>query len=509
MKKISLVAFFVSFSLFSQENLKTKHISVYSNGLNYIHKQGEFKTVNKNISIDYGLNMNPIEGSFMVDAKANSVVKLKAESKDIIKIEENNKILSIPYLISNNIGKKASVYIDKDTYTGTINSVVQKNKTLKLLYLVTKEDEWVVLPIEDIKRVVFSEKPNELNKSKDSIKTLKKRLNIVLKKDNPKQILDLYYLHKGIAWVPSYLLELTNSRTAKLTMKATVVNDLEDIKNTDIELVVGSPVFSQENRNSSLFDFKQRVISNNYSYKSRSVKYELEDDLEEVVISSYRGKSNKESTQIDDLYFYKLNNQTIKKGARVNLDIFAVNINYKHIYECKVPVNEEYLRTNLSKNKTSVYHKIEIENKSKQVFAKAPAMVLKTVKGEVKTLAQNTLSYTPKNGKSTITISKDNNIEVLHKEIIISKTRVKGAKWNFVTIAEGTVYVNSYKDKTVEINIYKKILGDLTGKGTYTIVSQKQKAYSYNLSSTIKWNINLASKAKKEFKYSYKIYTER
>ena len=86
MKKISLVAFFVSFSLFSQENLKTKHISVYSNGLNYIHKQGEFKTVNKNISIDYGLNMNPIEGSFMVDAKANSVVKLKAESKDIIKI---------------------------------------------------------------------------------------------------------------------------------------------------------------------------------------------------------------------------------------------------------------------------------------------------------------------------------------------------------------------------------------------------------------------------------------
>ena len=309
--------------------------------------------------------------------------------------------------------------------------------------------------------------------------------------------------------MPSYLLELTNSRTAKLTMKATVVNDLEDIKNTDIELVVGSPVFSQENRNSSLFDFKQRVISNNYSYKSRSVKYELEDDLEEVVISSYRGKSNKESTQIDDLYFYKLNNQTIKKGARVNLDIFAVNINYKHIYECKVPVNEEYLRTNLSKNKTSVYHKIEIENKSKQVFAKAPAMVLKTVKGEVKTLAQNTLSYTPKNGKSTITISKDNNIEVLHKEIIISKTRVKGAKWNFVTIAEGTVYVNSYKDKTVEINIYKKILGDLTGKGTYTIVSQKQKAYSYNLSSTIKWNINLASKAKKEFKYSYKIYTER
>ena len=45
----------------------------------------------------------------------------------------------------------------------------------------------------------------------------------------------------GLAWTPSYVLDLGENDRSRLRGKAVVVNDLEDLKETQVRLVIGFP----------------------------------------------------------------------------------------------------------------------------------------------------------------------------------------------------------------------------------------------------------------------------
>ena len=53
----------------------------------------------------------------------------------------------------------------------------------------------------------------------------------------------MFYMQKGIYWVPNYLVTLRDDGKADVRLRATVMNDIEDFEDTELNFVVGVPTF--------------------------------------------------------------------------------------------------------------------------------------------------------------------------------------------------------------------------------------------------------------------------
>src|SRR5262249_30056087 len=51
----------------------------------------------------------------------------------------------------------------------------------------------------------------------------------------------LQYLARGISWVPSYVIDIGDPKTARLTARAEIVNDIDDLENVAVKFITGYP----------------------------------------------------------------------------------------------------------------------------------------------------------------------------------------------------------------------------------------------------------------------------
>ena len=90
------------------------------------------------------------------------------------------------------------------------------------------------------------------------VKTLEKENRLSLKvdgaKDGEKLNLGIAALERGLRWIPAYRVEVKGEpiKEAKLELEAMLVNDLTDLKNSDVYFVVGVPSFMFQNEISPL-----------------------------------------------------------------------------------------------------------------------------------------------------------------------------------------------------------------------------------------------------------------
>ena len=68
-----------------------------------------------------------------------------------------------------------------------------------------------------------------------------------------KPAVSIVALSKGIAWSPSYVVDITDEKSATITAKSVVVNDLIGFKDTAVELITGYPHIVFDNVNAAFF----------------------------------------------------------------------------------------------------------------------------------------------------------------------------------------------------------------------------------------------------------------
>ena len=66
-------------------------------------------------------------------------------------------------------------------------------------------------------------------------------------------------MRKGITWTPNYFINIKDSKNLALSLKANVVNDVEELAAVDLNLAVGIPVFKYSTIGDPLFS-SDRVI---------------------------------------------------------------------------------------------------------------------------------------------------------------------------------------------------------------------------------------------------------
>ena len=529
----SLAALFGCLSL-SAQNLQTKSVSIFKNGQSFFIKSGSLQ-----VQETKWLLPDPapaaLYGTLWFSSPEGSLTNVMSYP-DTLQEQKTENATAIHDLLWANTGKTATVTLEGgDSFTGVVESVqpvasgipAMQNTWQAAVFneksLVTLRQTdipnggWITIPANEIRFVKFKEKP--IATVSREVVTPRHLIELGFSTKKASQPLDMMYLANGLNWAPQYLFELTSENAATLTLQGEVANNLEDLTDTEVNLVVGVPNFQYADRPSFLIDFLQiilprssdRMLSN--ALVSQRANYgDVFDEMPPPPpASGVEGSVN------EDLFFYTLKNFTLPKGGRSMQPVFSEKIEISHVYECNLPGNndqnrffdESFLFTASEQNK--VFHTVKATNNTKQPWTTASILVMNK-QGETRPVSQDLLTYTPNGGNTYIKLTESPDVKVKQAEREVSRQqgayvdKRRNLYFDLVQV-EGKIKVNNYKDKKLSLRLQRTITGNLQKSSKdwqkEEIVNPNNRL---NKRTNVCWETAIGAKGELEITYTYEIY---
>jgi len=339
----------------------------------------------------------------------------------------------------------------------------------------------------------------------------------------------LTYLAKGIAWSPSYMLDINQEKKATIVAKAIVVNDLQPLDRTNLELIAGYPniAFSEANSTFSLTPLFQTLEklrgeagrgSQQYKFPVASnavltqrVAFDVDNDgfqnLPSMPATPVMGES------AEDLYFYQIDDVTLKKGERGYYPLFSQEIPYEHVYTWEIPnyIDENAGYRGPQEQATPaqvVWHALKLTNTTPQPWTTAPAITMK----DNRILGQDTLHYTAKSAATNLKITQAVAINAEQNEYEVDRQRSSAQfysrNYDLVTV-RGELEVLNYKEEPVTIEITKTLRGEVQKADGEPKISRLAKGLrSVNPDSQLVWKVEIKPGKDNALKltYTYQVY---
>ncbi|HVR23001.1 MAG TPA: hypothetical protein VMU26_06735 [Candidatus Polarisedimenticolia bacterium] len=344
--------------------------------------------------------------------------------------------------------------------------------------------------------------------------------------------LTMGYLEHGLGWTPSYLVSLQDDKMAQITMQAVLVDDAEDLKDTDLFFVVGVPNFAYANVLSpmalqqSLLDFMQAATRRN----DTNGLYSNALTGQRVIAGAVNGLGDADSeapslastiqelqgAQEEDLFLYNRKNVTLGQGERATYNVFSEIVNYEHIYEWNLEDQPRVdgfgnAQNNLNSGadrstKDSIWHALRLKNTTKFPWTSAPTMVI----SGTKPLSQDTVPYTPKGATSSLKLTVATDLRASHEENEVDRQkdvqRRRSHNYDEVTV-EGTLTVRNYKSKEVRLSIADRVRGSVESQTDDGKTTKLAEAIAVdNPLSRLTWEVTLKAGEEKIIKYRYKVW---
>jgi len=296
--------------------------------------------------------------------------------------------------------------------------------------------------------------------------------------------LSVSYLAKGITWAPSYLLDISDPKQARLTAAAVIVNEAEDLDGVGVDLVTGYPnliladVLSPMARKESLAGFLNALAGgrsrgeggDTFGFMTQSAggfasNMPVLGDVpltRRVVEPSYGAAAAGQVAE--DLFLYPLEKVQLAKGETGQYPLFTETVPYSEIYQWEIPdyitAEEQYQRSGAEAAEI-VWHNLRLTDTMKMPWTTAPAQLMKD--GQM--IGQTKLSYTAAGDETTVQINRALNVraEQTEREVAREQEAIKTRSGNYydrITL-EGSLSVTNFQDKVVPLEIKKTLSGDV------------------------------------------------
>ncbi len=489
----------------------TKTVAVFKNGLGFFIKDG--KTDLKNGWAVYRTVPEATYGTLWIGS-VDKEITLDEVVGFVEEVRKEKEVGSLAELLKHNTGRSVKVTAQGKIIEGNIQYV---SKNIVVISAASNFD--VVLNIKEISKIEFPETCVKKYDFKKDEKALKFKVSPL--RGNVR--INMAYLQKGISWAPSYLVNIEHSDKARIIMKATLINDIEDLHNVDAYFVVGYPNFTFSDI------FSPMAMKQTLSQLIGALERGRDQGIRTDQLSSIMRQSvsfGRETTTLDpgyssikdlqgaseeDLFLYNKKGVTLKKGERACYYVFSQEVEYKHIYEWNIPdtinVDQRGYRTsvNKDKDKEQVWHSVKLTNSTDYPWTTAPAL---TVSGW-KPLSQDMVAYTPKGTKINLKLTVATDIKTERNEYESSRerdVRLYKSTYDLVTV-EGELYMKNAKTKDVTMEIKKRITGEVlktSPNGKVKKIAEGLKGANYN--SFISWEIPVEAGEEVMVTYTYKVY---
>jgi hypothetical protein len=306
---------------------------------------------------------------------------------------------------------------------------------------------------------------------------------------NQESEVGFIYLQEGIRWIPDYRIQLLDGGKAKVSLQATVINELADLDDVSLRLVVGVPSFLMKDEISPMALREVELQLGAWFGQPRPesgpggrARFLQRGTLSNVAMSQYAGEFvERESRpapsvptegQQEDLYLYQKDGISLRKGERAVAHLLEVEVPYEDIYVWEIPpvpprevwrhVNSDQQRQlqNIMTESARAMHKIRLDNTGKEPWTTGPAMIFKGATP----LGQQLVTYTsPVNTVDVaITVATDLNTKKEETETGRQLNVKIGDEFFTKVSLHGKLIVKNFKDKEVDLRVNRKTLGFAT-----------------------------------------------
>ncbi len=362
-------------------------------------------------------------------------------------------------------------------------------------------------------------------------------MNITGAKDGQDVNLGIAALERGIRWIPAYRVEVKGSpiKEAKLELEAMLINELTELKNSEVYFVVGVPHFMFQDMMSPLSintafagvsSYFERGAGNSRrdSFSNAIMTQQMSDDRNsgEYDTPTVPEEEKGNAFSAEQLFLYQANQINLKKGERASLRLFSLTVPATEIFEWtlndSIDTRKRYLEYSGSSTSipftqdlsSKVWYALRLKNNTGMPWTTASAISFR----DWKPLGQDMLTFTPTGGENILRVTPATEVIGTHtleeKSRTQTQMRYGGSDYDFDLITvEGTIKLRNIKKDAVEIVLTRNVVGEVSEATDNGKISREGlNLQAVNPNSIVKWNLSLPS-GEKEIKYTYKIYVRR
>ncbi|MGC2236566.1 MAG: hypothetical protein WA584_10420 [Pyrinomonadaceae bacterium] len=557
MKKLSVLLAlfcFLTNPIFSQSNFSpdVKRVAVFKNGYAFTYREGEAQAQNGWVYT----NNTPIGVLGTVWGYSGSpnvrVMQLLASENEKREMERVTDVAEI--LIANEGARIRFIDNYSKQFEGTYE-IVSRNRNFAspVLRIDNYTDEYredqVTIALKTETGLMFfnaaairnieivgQPKMEKIRMSKENRLALK----VEGARDGERVNLGIAALERGIRWIPAYRVEVKGSpvKEAKLELEAMLINELTDLKNSEVFFVVGVPhflfqetmsplsmnagfagvssYFQAGTRNNRRDTYSNAIMSQVASQSENT--YDGEDDATPTVSAEERSNT----FSAEQLFLYQATDITLKKNERASLRLFSLTVPASEVFEWTLNdapnTTQRYLDNSGNSNSTpllqdlssKVWYALRLKNQTGMPWTTAPALSFR----DWKPMGQDMLSFTPVGGENILRITPATEVIGTHtleeKARVQAQIRYAGSTYSFDLITvEGTIKLKNIKKDAVEVVLTRNLIGDVVSATDAGKISREGlNLQAVNPNSVVKWSLSLPS-GEKEIKYTYKIYVRR
>jgi len=344
---------------------------------------------------------------------------------------------------------------------------------------------------------------------------------------NAGKPLRIRYLARGLSWAPSYLVELLDDRRLRLRQKAIVRNELEPLKNADMNLISGFPhvrfrhvtsPLSPNVRWSEFFRQLNQGGPDESAFAGNAITQQL-------AIPTTR----RQALPIDlaavpdgqgiDLHYQPIGRHSLGNNAAFSVPVSTGTTDYSQIVQWVVPDqrdaqgrrNHRYQRTRESgaSGQDGPWDALRFRNPLPMPMTTGPAMIMSGNR-----FSGQTASYWVNRGEeTTLPVTKSLSIRAVASENEKQGKRevvyIGGNDFQRISV-EGTLIIGNHRDEQVDIVIRRRFSGDLVrADRNPNLVLREEGVYSANRRNELAWNLKLDPGQRQELSYEYNVLVDR
>lgn len=473
----------------------------------------------------------PVHGTFWITTSSDQVTvpEVIAAREEVT---DELPALTVPEMLLANVGREVVLVVEEGEVKGTLVSVPQDEVQLAApddrfsaplgprasVVVVKTPDGVVALERSAVKRVAFAgpELKTTWRRAREGASLL-----LRVKGAQPGARATISWLARGLAWAPTYRVDVSTPTDGVMAGATTIVNDLVDLEDVPVSLISGFPNLAFSGVSSPLalsggFDaFAQELAMAGREGASRRESVMTQ----QAVMSNFRpGRVEVDVTPMagetaEDLYFHELGRLTLAKGQRASVSLFQAKVAYEHVHRWEVPdllLNEyDQYRSMRGQQEQEppqeVWHMLRLTNPLAMPWTTAPILVARGPRP----LGQDICSYTSPRGKVLVKITKALAVQADQREVEVKRSRDAerwaGNSYDRVDIRGELQLVNGKSEKiTVEVT------KELSGAGVKAEPAAKLEVLARGLrrpnpTNRLTWTVTLEPGQEAKLVYEYQV----
>ena len=332
---------------------------------------------------------------------------------------------------------------------------------------------------------------------------------------------EVSFLTRGITWVPSYRIDLSDEKRAHFSAQAQIINELADIQDAHVDLVTGFPniqfpeLSNPVTMSQSLAEFLRSLATGRAEGGERGNMMQQQAlafngnyaPYDDVMLPSYGISTNGQTAE--DLFLYPLPRVSLKKGETATLPLFSADMPYRHLYTWRIGDHldgDPARPRGDGRSDEEVWHTCRLVNAARMPLTTAAAEFVK----DGQFVGQDTCFYTAAGSEASIRINRAMNVQADETEVEIERKRnaanFYGYGYDQVKLT-GELKVRNRLDKPIKLEITKELSGEVLDKSDSAQDVQTARGLKQvNPKHVLTWTLELKPDEERKITYSYQLY---